>query len=313
MALYFGAVTKGKLSHAAPKPLNKTTAHPIATSTVSWLQIPNVCNEGWDTLPEIKFWRRIVSLNKDSSAANYYEKRTLLRNFSKRVIDSIENLGNLDILREELRKEYNLPAGCRVMFTSGRSWFYNFKPVQLKIGRAMDIFDSLGVDPFYAQTVLLIESPASAKQKSFAGAYGHFQIMPNNARKYGLRVDKYIDERENFDRSAYVSAMLFRETFIPYAKIWCQQFGFTADENALWFKLLVMHCYNAGPYGVKTALQNVPNYYQNNALIRQLWHTTGTYFPSEAQNYSQLALACYLEFEKQLATNKVPNKIYQSK
>jgi len=308
MALFFGAVNRNKTPMS--KAIKPAAVGSDNEATVSWLQIPTICNEGWDTMPEIKFWRRIVSLDKDSSTANYYATRKLLRNFPKRTIDSLEARGKLELLREELRTEFNLPTGSRVMFTSGRKWFYNFKPVQTQIGRGMHIFDSLGVDPFYAQTVLLIESPGNNKQKSIAGAYGHFQIMSFNATKYGLRIDKYVDERENFERSAYVSAMLFKETFIPLAKRWCNELGFRVDVNALWFKLLVMHCYNAGPYGVKSAMNIVPNSYQENALIHKLWHTTAHYFPSEAQNYSQLALACYLEFEKQLADDKVKNKLY---
>lgn len=283
------------------RPVAKATA---VSNEVAYLTVPSIKNEGWDTMPEVTFWQKIVSLDADSSVANVYASRKLLRTFPKKMIDSLERVGKLESLRAEVSKEYGLSKGERVMFTAGRKWFYNFSVVQSKIARALHIFDSLGVDPYYAQTVLLIESPGSNTLRSFAGAYGHFQIMPFNARKYGLRVDRYVDEREDFERSAYVSAMLFKETFIPYARLWCNQLGFKADENALWFKLLVMHCYNAGPYGVKSAMNRVPNYNQGSKLIHRLWHTTAPYFPGEAQNYSQLAVACYLAFEKELAANQ---------
>lgn len=47
---------------------------------------------------------------------------------------------------------------------------------------------------------------------SQAGARGIWQLMPDTARQYGLRVDKYIDERLNFERStrsaaAYIVAL----------------------------------------------------------------------------------------------------------
>lgn len=38
-----------------------------------------------------------------------------------------------------------------------------------------------------------------------AGARGIWQLMPETARQYGLRVDKYIDERLNFERSTRVA------------------------------------------------------------------------------------------------------------
>jgi len=41
---------------------------------------------------------------------------------------------------------------------------------------------------------------------SHAGARGLWQLMPDTARQYGLRVDKYIDERLNFERSTRAAA-----------------------------------------------------------------------------------------------------------
>ncbi len=41
---------------------------------------------------------------------------------------------------------------------------------------------------------------------SSAGARWIWQLMPETARQYGLRVDKYIDERLNFERSTRVAA-----------------------------------------------------------------------------------------------------------
>lgn len=41
---------------------------------------------------------------------------------------------------------------------------------------------------------------------SHAGARGIWQLMPDTARQYGLRVDKYIDERLNFERSTRSAA-----------------------------------------------------------------------------------------------------------
>ncbi len=41
---------------------------------------------------------------------------------------------------------------------------------------------------------------------SHTGARGIWQLMPDTARQYGLRVDKYIDERLHFERSTRVAA-----------------------------------------------------------------------------------------------------------
>lgn len=278
------------------------------SARICMFRITCIRKDGWDTLPEVKFWRRVVSLSSDSSLANIAESRTALRAFPKRLTDSLERLGQLDVLRAQLAIEFRIPPGTRIRFTSGKKSFYNFNGVSDQMARGIHLFDSLGVDPFYAQSVLLIESPGSNKAKSVAGAYGHFQLMPFVARQYGLRVDAWMDERENFDRSAYAAARLIREICIPYARKWCNAYGFAVDETALWFKLLALHCYNAGAGTVKSAMAVVPRSAQGNELIKKLWHTNAGYFQSEAQNYSQLALACYLEFEDATMAHKVESR-----
>ncbi|MBL7811456.1 MAG: transglycosylase SLT domain-containing protein [Bacteroidetes bacterium] len=280
-------------------------------ATLSYLRIPCIANEGWDTMPEIQFWRRVVSLSEDSSLANVDATRRMLCVYPKKLVDSLDAKGRLDSLRNQTCRRFNLPEGTRIRFTGGKKWFYNYEGVSMKLHRAIEVFDSLGVDPFYAQSVLLIESPGTNKAKSIAGAYGNFQLMPFVARSYGLRVDAYIDERENFDRSAYAAARLIREICVPYARRWCQEYGFAVDEKALWFKLLALHCYNAGSGTVKQAMAVVPRTAQGNTLIKTLWHTSAGYFRSEAQNYSQLALACYLEYEKSVSPHTfVSAKVY---
>ncbi len=288
-----------------------TTVQDVNLNHMKWFQVPCVQSEGWDTAHEVIFWRRVITLEKDSSMANVHETRQLLRAFSRGYIDTLEQRGMLDSLRHALCIEYRLPTHTRVKFTAGKKWFYNFSGVVQHLGRAIKVFDSLGVDPFYAQSVLLIESPGTNKAKSVSGAYGHFQLMPFVARQYGLRVDKYLDERENFNRSAYAAARLFKEICVPYAKRWCVLYGFEADENALWFKLLVLHCYNAGAGNVKKAMAVIPTSYQGKEFIQKLWHTNQAAFQTEAQNYSQIALACYLEFERHISTYKqVSSELY---
>jgi hypothetical protein len=266
---------------------------------ICYFKIGCVRQDGWDTLPEIIFWRRVVSLSKDSVLANVVETREGLMVFPKKKSDSLEQLGKLGQFRDELLVKYGVNPTHHVRFTSGKNHFYRFDAIGNKMERGIKLFDSFGVDPFYAQSILLIESPGSNKQKSIAGAYGNFQLMPYVARSYGLRVDGYLDERENFDRSAYAAARLVKEICIPYARKWCETYGFSVDETALWFKLLALHNYNAGSGTVRGAMAVVPKTNQGNDLIKTLWKTSAGYFKSEAQNYSQLALACYLEFESQ--------------
>ena len=78
-----------------------------------------------------------------------------------------------------------------------KSEFYLFKQVYPSLAPGVSAFEKNNVDPWYAQAILLIESPAQLK-KSVVGAYGAFQLMPAVARAQGLKVNSKIDERKRF-------------------------------------------------------------------------------------------------------------------
>lgn len=281
------------------------------TDELHYMRVPCVTAEAWDTTAEVRFWRKVITLSPDSSVACLYNSRQILTIVPRKLVDSFEKMKKLDTLKNIVGAKYGIPKNTRILFTSGKRWFYNFEPIRPKLKRAIEIFDSVGVDPYFAQTVLLIESPGGNKSKSIAGAYGHFQLMPSVARSYGLVVSNYRDDREDFTKSAVAAAKLFKGICVPYARKWCETYGFAVNENALWFKLLALHIYNAGAGTVKPAIAAVPTTKQGNDIIKTLWHTKAGYFANEAQNYSQLALACYLEYEHQMGGYKfVSGKVY---
>ena len=57
---------------------------------------------------------------------------------------------------------------------------------------AIDIFEENHVDPWYTQSILLIESPAKISYSN-AGAYGPFQLM-KKSQEMGLTVNNTVDE-----------------------------------------------------------------------------------------------------------------------
>ncbi len=251
-----------------------------------------------DTLPQVKFWRLIMNLHQDSALINLGHNRTVVekthtKNWSRKNDDAKQ------CYRDSIRGVHNLDSSCRVLLTDGKQFFYDFDKAFENFDRGINDFVANDVDPWYAQAILLIESP-NKLQKSNAGAYGSFQLMKEVARLFGLKVNRQIDERADFDRSAYAASSLLKTICIPNTKQILDSLHISYNESDLWFKLLVMHSYHAGSGNVKKALYTFMPTQGDMNLIYNLWHAQTKHFRSASQNYSQLILAAMLEMNSRL-------------
>ena len=253
---------------------------------------------GCDTMPQVKFWQRIMNLNQDSCIINIHHNRTILAILHTSSWDNIERTKKLKIA-DSLRRIFAITDTSKVVGTTGKSFFYLFEKVASKVPLGMKAFEDNNVDGWYAKSILLIESP-NQLQKSNVGAYGAFQLMPGVARMFGLKVNKKKDERANFNRSAYGASMLLKSICIPKTKQLLDTLRIPFKEDELWFKLLVMHTYHAGIGNVKAALYAMPERLQGMPLIYKLWNTNAKGFQGASQNYSQLILAAYLEYDRRV-------------
>lgn len=250
-----------------------------------------------DTVAQVKFWRSIMNLHQDSAIVNFSSSRTVVQKINIKEwnlrSDSLKKF-----YRDSVKLAHKVDSTERVLITSGKKFFYDFDKTSQNFHNGINCFVENGVDPWFAQAILLIESP-NKLQKSNAGAYGPFQLMKDVARLYGLKVNKEIDERADFERSAYASSSLIKTICIPKAHKMLQELNIIGySESDLWFKLLVMHVYHAGSYNVEKALFAFRPQQGNMDLIYTLWQTQTARFKNASQNYSQLVLAAMLEMNE---------------
>jgi hypothetical protein len=249
-----------------------------------------------DTLKQVQFWRDVMNLQEDSSLVNLAASRRVFERIStaawNKKSDSLKA-----VYRDSIRGLNCLDTTKKILITSGKKFFYDFDKASENLHNGINCFISNGVDPWYAQAILLIESP-NKLQKSNVGAYGPFQLMKDVARMYGLKVNKQIDERANFERSAYAASSLIKKICIPYTKKMLDSLKIANyNEHDLWFRLLVMHSYHAGAYNVQKALFAFNPCEGGMELVYGLWRTQTKRFKSASQNYSQLILAAMLEMD----------------
>lgn len=256
----------------------------------------NLFSEGWDRLAQPAFWKKIMLLSPDSCVINVAKSREIVAQFSVEEWNT-KSETEKDAYRDKIREERGLTANDKIYMTTGKSDFYAFDLVIPSISKGVQVFNDKGVDPWYAQAILLIESPGKIA-RSNVGAYGPFQLMPSVARSHGLRVDKYVDERKDFVRSAEGAASLIQNTCLPHARRLLDEHALEYSESDLWFRLFVLHIYHAGASNVNAVLNAIQPKQGGNELIHQMWQTSAAKFKNASQNYSQLALAASIILEE---------------
>jgi len=253
--------------------------------------------EGWSKLAQPIFWKEIITLSPDSCLVNIAKSRTIIAKMSLADWD-LQSDNEKTVFRDSVRKANDLTSTDKIYVTTGKNDFYRFDDVYPSLSKGVEAFAKNGVDPWYAQAILLIESPGQLK-KSRVGAYGPFQLMPAVARAQGLTVNRSTDERKNFDRSAYGASQLIKKICIPEAKKILNAKKISYIETDIWFRLFVLHVYHAGASNVAAVINKINPTEGGQQLIQAMWQNKAGHFGNNSQNYSQLALASQLiAFEK---------------
>jgi hypothetical protein len=287
---------------------------PDSDTILTFVKTPELFDERWDTLAQPNFWKYVMQMPPSTAILNVRDTREILE------IQSLSDWNKQsddqkDAYRDTLRVRNGLPADSRIFMTTGKNDFFQFDKVFPSISKGIDVFIQNDTDPWYAQAILMIESPGKIAYSN-AGALGPFQLMKSVARNHGLRVDKYVDERKDFVKSAQGSSHLIRTACIPEAKRILGKFGIKVigdDQYKLWFRLTVLHLYHAGAGNVDKLLVNVVKPTAGGkSLINTIWHSEYGNFGNSSQNYSQLALASLLVLDDliHVKCSSVENCVY---
>jgi len=186
------------------------------SNTIYFVPDQQLVTERWDLLAQPNFWKKVMKLSPDSCIVNVAATREIL--FYTSFIDWQAQTEEVkDSVRMNIRYNYGLDSSEKIYVTSGKSHFYQIDKVIPSLSKGIEVFEREGVNPWYAQSILLIESPGKI-QFSSVGAYGPFQLMKSVARTYGLTVNRTVDERKDFEKSALAASKLLRISCIPNAK-----------------------------------------------------------------------------------------------
>lgn len=259
------------------------------------IQSQDIIGEGWQNLPQVMFWRRVMRLDPQYSYLNVASTRRILMQVPTDYYNRMSSRRRQQF-KDSILLAKGLPRTTKLYVTTGKADFYQVHKALPSIDKGIQVFMREEVDPWYAQAILLIESPGRNLHSS-VGAAGQFQLMKDVAIDRGLVVNSTRDDRLNFHRAARAAAGHIERVCLPQTRALLDDYGIDYEETDTWFRLLVLHNYHAGGGNVRAAFRKIRPSRGGIQLMQQLWQTRASGFQNASQNYSQIALSALIELE----------------
>lgn len=162
------------------------------------------------------------------------------------------------------------PQGTRAAGTAGTSIAIHFDPqprargsdnLSLAAARLASLLPAIepilrkdGIPPELA-AVILVESGGRARALSPKGARGLWQLMPETARRYGLRVDETQDERLDLVRATDAAARYLHDLYAQFGDWKLALAAYNAGEASVGSAILKAHTHD---FDQLTSLRMLP-------------------------------------------------------
>ena len=164
--------------------------------------------DAWHEYPQARFWYQIINMAEEDALISVGKTRQILGRRSSEYYECLEK-EERKAYKDSVRKAHGLATNEVLYVTYGKRDYYQFSDAISQIDKAIPYFAREDVNPWYAQAILLVESPAKLRF-SPVGAYGPFQIMKSIGLEYGITINNELDERAKIETAAPVAAKLIK-------------------------------------------------------------------------------------------------------